>query len=75
MKKKISNKNIIHQIELITNTAAMLTNQVKGNLDKNMLEKNVFRPNLQSHAINKVVETTIKILRMQADSAGVKINF
>jgi hypothetical protein len=42
----------------------MLTNQVKGNLDKNMLEKNVFRPNLQNHAINKVVETTIKILRM-----------
>jgi len=51
-------------MDLIANTADMLTSQVKGNLDKNMIERNVFRPNLQPHSLKKVVKTTIKMLKL-----------
>ena len=51
-------------MDLIANTVEMLTTQVKGNLDKNMIERNVFRPNLQPQSLNKVVETTISMLKL-----------
>ena len=48
--KNMINKNVNKEwkfdAELIMSTANMLLTRVKGNLDKNLLDSNMFRPNL-----------------------------
>lgn len=56
-------------------TANMLLTRVKGNLDKNLLDSNMFRPNLQHHSLYDVVGSTIKMLNLDAEMHGVKLIF
>ena len=43
-------------------TATLLLSQVKLLLDRNMLEKNIFVPNLESHSINNAINSVVRIL-------------
>lgn len=42
MQQKFSSPQLKYDAELIENTAFMLLNQVKGNLDRNLLDQNMF---------------------------------
>jgi len=44
IKKKFNTPQLKYDAELIENTASLLLNQVKGNLDRNLLDKNLFQP-------------------------------
>jgi hypothetical protein len=44
------------------NAAGMLLNQVKGNLDRNLLENNIFTQNLEPHFLQNVVTSAIDLL-------------
>ena len=46
MISKNVNKELTFDAELIMSTANMLLTRVKGNLDKNLLDSNMFKPNL-----------------------------
>lgn len=40
--KQVTNPAVTFDLEIISNTSNMLLNQVKGNLDKNLLDANCF---------------------------------
>jgi len=41
MQKKFNDPSLRYDTDLVMNTASMLLNQVKGTLDKNLLDKNL----------------------------------
>jgi signal transduction histidine kinase len=51
----------------------LLINQVKGSLDKQLLEKGMFEPNLSEDNLNVVVFSAIDILKFEAKSYGVSL--
>jgi hypothetical protein len=44
LSKKIINESFKYDLELISITSKMLLNQVKGHLDRNLLDANLFQP-------------------------------
>jgi hypothetical protein len=42
--KKITSESLKYEVELISITSKMLLNQVKGHLDRNLLDANLFQP-------------------------------
>lgn len=61
--------------DLVVNTAKMLLNQVKGNLDKNLLSQNLFEPQLECHDLSSVVTQTLDLLTLQAKVIGISTKF
>lgn len=59
--------------DMIVNTANLMHSQVKRNLDRNLLERNLFRPNLEPHSLNQIVLETAEMLEMNAAHLGIKI--
>lgn len=50
--------------DLIINATNLLVNQVKGSLDKQLLEKEMFEPNLKEDNLIFVVFSAIEILKL-----------
>jgi signal transduction histidine kinase len=44
LSKKIPNESLKYDVDLISTTSKMLLNQVKGHLDRNLLDANLFEP-------------------------------
>lgn len=53
----------------------MLMNQVKGNLDKNLLDLNLFQVNLDRHSLTGVIKEAVDMLRLKGEMVGVSIEF
>ena len=53
----------------------MLLNQVKGNLDRNLLSLNKFKPNLEQHSLPEIIYSTINMLKLTADQMGVQLKY
>ena len=49
-------------LSLIVNSTDLLLNQVKGNLDKELLENDMFEPNLDESNLKEVVDNVLGIL-------------
>jgi signal transduction histidine kinase len=58
-------------LSLIVNSTDLLLNQVKGNLDKELLENDMFEPNLDESNLKEVVDNVLGILELQAENHGV----
>ena len=56
-------------------TTQLLLSQVKLLLDRNMLEKNIFVPNLEMHSINNTINSVVRILEQQAELQHIKIKY
>jgi signal transduction histidine kinase len=50
------------ELDLINKTAQLLLNQVKGNLDRDMLSQNMFEPRIELAFLNQVVEEVCGML-------------
>jgi len=61
--KELENSPKKHEAELIVVTSKLMLSQVKLLLDKNMLEHDLFLPNLEVASFNKSVADAISILR------------
>lgn len=53
----------------------MLLNQVKGNLDRHLLDQNHFEPQLAPHNINSLIQQSVDMLQLQAQVFGIQIKF
>lgn len=62
-------------MEIVINTTFMLMNQVKGNLDKNLLDLNLFQVNLDRHSLTGVIKEAVDMLRLKGEMVGVSIEF
>lgn len=61
---KISkNAKLLKEARLILSTSKLLLSQVKLILDKNMLDNDLFTPNLEYHPLNKTFIEVTEILR------------
>lgn len=59
--------------KLIFTTSKLIHAQVNSLLDRNMMEKGLFCPNLLSISLVKLVKKTISILRAQAESMSLEL--
>lgn len=64
-----SNKDVI----LVFSTSQLLLSDVMLLLDRNKLDKDIFKPNFTSLSVNKTIESTIALLQLQAKMQHVKI--
>ena len=68
--KKVLNKTLERDqrenIKLIINTGELLLNQVKGILDKNLLDQNMFTANLESYSLCQLLHSTVKMIEFHA---------
>ena len=55
LEKKLESLVDIHHVKLLTNTSYLLLNQVKGNLDSNLLEGNLLQTTFQEHYISPII--------------------
>lgn len=62
-----------HEAELIISTTKLILSQVKLLLDKNMIEHDLFEPELTLSPLNKTVSSVIEILEKQADLQQIEI--
>jgi len=51
-----------YKAELIVSTSNLVMSQVKFLLDKNLLDQNVFNPQLEKHKIKKVINDVAQIM-------------
>jgi signal transduction histidine kinase len=63
------------ELELILSTSQLLLSQVKLLLDRNMLEKNIFVPNLEMHPFNATISNVVQLLQRQAELHKIIIAF
>lgn len=63
------------ELELILSTAQLLLSQVKLLLDRNMLDRNIFIPNVEMHPFNATISNVVKILERQAELQQILIAF
>jgi hypothetical protein len=56
-------------------TAQLLLSQVKLLLDRNMLEKGIFAPNLEMHPFNQTIKNVVSLLQRQAELQKIVISF
>lgn len=61
-------ESIGKEIDLITKTAQLLLNQVKGYLDRDMLSQNMFVPTMEPNSLNSLVEDVCGMLQYEAQS-------
>lgn len=61
--KALANSPKRYEAELIMTTSKLLLSQVKLLLDKNMIENDLFMPNLEIAPFNRTVSDAINILR------------
>ena len=62
-------------MKLIINTGELLLYQVKGILDKNLLDQNMFTANLEEYSLSQVVHSAVKMIELHADAHDVVLNF
>lgn len=63
------------KMKLIINTGELLLNQVKGILDKNLLDQNMFTANLESNSLSHLLHSTVKMIGFHAHANNVKLKF
>ena len=73
--KKLINADAEFKMQVVVNSAQMLLNQVSGNLDKNLLDKDMFKPMFEAHKLYDVIKSTIDMLTLQADERRIKIKY
>lgn len=63
LQDKFEDKEFVgRELDLINSTAQLLLNQVKGNLDRDMLSQNMFEPKLEPYFLNQVVDEVCGML-------------
>lgn len=62
----ITDKKTKYKAELIVSTSNLVMSQVKFLLDKNLLDQDVFTPQLEQQNIKKVVQDAAQIMKAQA---------
>jgi len=58
---------------MIENTSQLLLNQVKGNLDRNLLDQELFSPQLEAFPLFKLVAQTRDMLKSTAILQGISL--
>ena len=62
--KELNDPSFVYKQELIVNTADLLLRNVKGNLDRNLMNRGTFLPNLEACNVYDVIDYCIKMLEM-----------
>jgi hypothetical protein len=61
---ELPDPSFIYKQEMIISTANLLLRNVKGNLDRNLMNRGTFLPNREPSNLIAVVDQTIKMLEM-----------
>lgn len=59
--------------DLITSAAALTLNQIKCNLDRSLLDKRKFTPNLEPSSLTKAIQSATNIVELQAKHRGINL--
>lgn len=62
IRARVTQGDLDSDFRLVINTAHMLQNQIKGSLDRNLLDQNEFKPQWQKCQLYKVVDHVIDLM-------------
>lgn len=66
LSENLKNGEFKYEAKLILSTTKLLMSQVKILLDKNLLDRDHFLPNIEPHSLNSIINETIEIMRTQS---------
>jgi signal transduction histidine kinase len=69
--REVESKRTLEDLSLISNTAKLLLNQVKGNLDRSLLAQNLFEAAPEKYSVYSLVQETTDMLSAYSKAQGV----
>ena len=75
VEQQLNDPNLRNKLQIVANTGELILKQVTGNLDKNLLQNNMFKPNLEQYSVQKMIQEAVNMMEIQASQKNVTIFF